>query len=429
MRDGRVSPLAASARVDVGAAGTMNGMNAFGIALLLLLAPQKPSPAEAEKLVARYFEAEAKERSDILARIALLDPLTPDAAKSWASKLLHRASRGGKSPSKARNYLYDEKEKRGLYLLGGKKPGNGGIFFGLHGGGVGEGDAGSAQGSWNGVVSGQGWLAVFPEVLEKTEAAWGDEPTERFVLDLLETMKRTFKIDTNRIYLGGHSMGGYGAWTIGGRHADLFAGLVAFAGAATPYLEGQKVVGIQDGLCPNLRTGPIYIYHSRDDPQVGYEANEFAAAELGRLSREHGGYEHVLELVDGRGHSFPNPTPAIEWLEKKARDPRPKKIVWQPFRRWKRMFYWLWWETPKIGTTLVAEITAPNVFDVKGPEPIEGLSILLDERNADLDKELVVKVNGREAFRGKVARCLDAMLLTAAERSDREMLFVARVRL
>ena len=46
-----------------------------------------------------------------------------------------------------------------------------------------------------------------PEVLEKTEAAWGDEDTEKFVLELIEGMKRTLKIDTNHIYLGGHSMG------------------------------------------------------------------------------------------------------------------------------------------------------------------------------------------------------------------------------
>src|SRR5262245_29244628 len=126
--------------------------------------------------------------------------------------------KGEKSPEKARNFLYDEKAKKGLYLLSAKGGGSGGLFFGLHGGGEGAGDAETAQGPWAGAVGGRGWIGVYPEVLEKTEAAWGDEPTEKFVLELIEVMKRTYKIDTNRIYLGGHSMGGYGTWTLGGRN-------------------------------------------------------------------------------------------------------------------------------------------------------------------------------------------------------------------
>ncbi|HET6204447.1 MAG TPA: alpha/beta hydrolase-fold protein [Planctomycetota bacterium] len=401
---------------------------------LALLAPllQKPSPTEVDKLVPRYFEAPARERVEILKKLETLDPLTPDGVKSWSKRLLALAAKGPKSPAKGRNFLYDEKAGRGLYLLGGKRPGSGSLFLGLHGGGAGAGSADEAMGPWNGAISGKGWLAVYPEVLEKTAAAWGDEPTEKFVLELIETMKRTFKVDTNRIFLGGHSMGGYGTWTIGGRHADLFAGLLAFSGAPTPYVDAdKKVVAIKEGVIPNLRNLPIWSYHSKDDPNVGVEATQAAIAELKRLAAEHGGYEHTYDEVDLRGHEFPNPVPPLEWIAKRVRDPRPKKVVWQPApeRPWKRMFYWLLWDPPKANEIVVAERVAPNDFAVKVATGSTGLSLLLDERLADFGKEVVVRVNGTEKFRARVAPSLATMLLTAAERNDPEMLFLARVAL
>ncbi|MGH7149309.1 MAG: hypothetical protein ACREIU_01360, partial [Planctomycetota bacterium] len=226
------------------------------------------------------------------------------------------------------------------------------------------------------------------------------------------------------------SMGAHGTWTLGGWHADLFAGLLAFAGSPTPYLEpGKKVVGVTEGVLPNLRNLRLWSYHSKDDPNVAIGATQAAIAELKRLAAEHGGYEHRYEEVDHRGHDFPNPIPPLEWVAERARDPRPAKIVWQPVRPAKRMFYWLFWDPPRTDATLVAERVAPNEFALRLEGGFEGLSVLLDERLADFSKEVLVRVNGSERFRGKVAPSLATMLLTAAERNDPEMLFPARVRL
>lgn len=399
-------------------------------------APQgkKPGPADLDKLLTKLFDAPEAERAKILLELESADPLTAAAAKGWSKKLLTLAAKGPKLGEKARNYFYDEKAKKGLYLLGGKSGGNL-LFFGLHGGGAGSGDAETAKSPWNGIVTGEGWAAIFPEVLEKTEAAWGDEITEKYVLELLEAAKRTQKIDTNRIYLGGHSMGGYGTWTIGGRNADQFAGLMAFAGAATPYRDpknSKHILGIQEGILPNLRNVPIYVYHSKDDPQVDFETNDFAIKELDNLQKEHGGYEHQFEATDGKGHAFPDPRPAVDFIHKHARDPRPKKFVWQPLRRWKRMFYWLWWDNPDASAIVIAEVKAKNEIEIitkNLKEPPQGLSVLLDERLVDLEKDVVIKLNGEEKFRGRVARSLAVLAMTALERRDPEMLFSARVKL
>lgn len=57
---------------------------------------------------------------------------------------------------------------------------------------------------------------------------------EKDVLDVIATVRRDYRIDGSRIYLMGHSMGGYGTWSIAMNHPDLFAALgpVAGGGAA-----------------------------------------------------------------------------------------------------------------------------------------------------------------------------------------------------
>ncbi|MFN0205270.1 MAG: hypothetical protein ACKVS6_03020 [Planctomycetota bacterium] len=397
---------------------------------------KKLGAGDAEKILSKLFDAKDTDRTEMFAQLDAFEPLKTSDVKNWSKKLMTLAQKGPKLEEKGRSYLYDPKAKKGLYLSGGKS-GSNSLFFGLHGGGVGQGDAESAKSPWNGAITGEGWLAIYPEVIEKTEAAWGDDITERFVLDLLEHAKRTYKLDTNKIFMGGHSMGGYGTWTLGGRHADLFAGLVAFAGAATPYRDrnnAKKIEGIVEGHLPNLRNIPIFVYHSKDDPRVDFETNEYAVQELGRLQKEHGGYSHKYDFVDGKGHDFPDPKPGLEFIHKSVRDPRPKKIVWQPLHKWKRMFYWIYWDDPIPASIVVAELKNKNEIDitVKVKDKIEepkGFSVLLDDRLVDLEKEVTIRVNGAVKFNGKIPRSLATMALTAVERRDPEMLFTARVKL
>jgi len=55
---------------------------------------------------------------------------------------------------------------------------------------------------------------------------------ERDVLAAIEDVARDYRIDPNRIYLEGHSMGGTGSWQIGVHHPDLFAAIAPVCGNA-----------------------------------------------------------------------------------------------------------------------------------------------------------------------------------------------------
>jgi predicted esterase len=402
----------------------------------------KLSPAKVKELVGRVFAAKPEERDallkDLPKQFGAADMLTAADAKKWLPLVVEamRAPVKGRARLAATgtNYLYDEKSKRGKYIVAGDARAKQ-LVICLHGGGAGEGSAESAVSGFGGAFHKMDkTVVIYPEVLEKTEHGWTDDDTEQFILDLIETAKRSHPIDTNHVYITGHSMGGFGTWTLGARYADLFGGLAAFAGAPTPYFDPKnsgRVIGIQDGVLPNLMNLPIFVYQSGDDRNVPAVTNDFALPELDKLraATHDQGYEHVYERVEGRGHQFPEkgPGPGVEWATRHARNPRPKKVVWQPVRAWKKSFYWIHSEKPSLGKTLTVEVTAPNTIDVTGDATSKGLTLYLDDRLVDLEKEVTVKVDGKEVFRQVAKIHLSTMVETAAERADAEYVFGARV--
>ncbi len=321
---------------------------------------------------------------------------------------------------------------RGRVLVSGKPSKT--LFLGLHGGGEGEGDASSAQSA----MGGGGWWWLYPEVLEKTARGWTDSGTEAFVVDLIRAAKRTGKVDPDRIYIAGHSMGGFGAWTIGAHHADLFAGIGAYAGAPIPiWRTGEEgvVEAIQPGILPNVFGLRLFVYQSDDDKNVPPATNDFAVTMLREVWKPTypDGFDFRYEHVHGRGHAAPAEgyRPSLEWLAERPRDPRPPAFLWQPALGWKRQFYWVRWERPEIGALLEVRAREGNVCDItvhEGADDLSGLSVLVGPPLFDPDGEIVIRVNGEERFRGKAERRLSTLLLTLPA-VDEGLLFDARVEL
>ncbi|MCR2821102.1 prolyl oligopeptidase family serine peptidase [Lederbergia panacisoli] len=85
---------------------------------------------------------------------------------------------------------------------------------------------------------------------------WTSETNLNLIIDLIETLKKNYPIDPDRIYITGISMGGMGTWSLIQSHPELFA-------AAIP------VCGIGDvNLAGNLVNLPIWVTHSADDTTV-----------------------------------------------------------------------------------------------------------------------------------------------------------------
>jgi pimeloyl-ACP methyl ester carboxylesterase len=399
-------------------------------ALVLLLAAP-----DLDKLAAQYFEADGARRAEILREIEPADAIPLADVPKWRAKLLKLAAQSGRRLKKSgTEYWYDEKTKRGKYMVAGAG-GKGGLVIALHGGGQGAGDAGEAHGTFAPIASKHGCICIAPEVLEKTERGWTTSGTEEFLLELIEAAKRTWKtIPHDRVYMVGHSMGGYGSWTVGAHHADLFAGLGPYAGAPTPYtVDGQpytEVTGIQEGVIPNLRNVALHVYQSLDDKQVPPAPNVFANRMVLDWQKDHGGYNYKYVEVNGQGHGAPpgGHKVGFDWLYQFRRDPRPKYVLWEPVLPYKRMFYWLWWDHPVAKTLVKAVVKAPNEIEIDlGGQPRRGFRLLLDADLVDLAKEVIVREGSEVVFQGAVSPTLSTMLMTAAERFDSQFVFPARI--
>ena len=73
------------------------------------------------------------------------------------------------------------------------------------------------------------------------------------VMHLIDLAIEQHAIDTNRIYLTGLSMGGFGTWQIASHHPDRFAAIVPICGGGTPHMAFK------------LRNTPVWVFHGSKD--------------------------------------------------------------------------------------------------------------------------------------------------------------------
>ena len=102
---------------------------------------------------------------------------------------------------------------------------------------------------------------------------WQNEP----LLKLLAHVSATCAVDTNRVYLTGLSMGGYGTWSLGLRHPEKFAAIVPICGG------GQMIDALLAGDARALRTLGVWAFHGAKDPVVPLEESERMVNALKRV--------------------------------------------------------------------------------------------------------------------------------------------------
>jgi dienelactone hydrolase len=316
----------------------------------------------------------------------------------------------------------DDAKVRGRLYIDGATAKPKGLLIGLHGGGLGSGDASSSRESYQSLLSKRGWVGLFPEVLEKTEHGWTDSGTEEWLVRLVDQALAEYGVPPDHVYMTGHSMGGYGTWVVGARHADLFAALAVSAGAPTPvYGNSKTIIDVQRGVVPNLRNMPLVVFQSTDDPRVPPDANQAAVQRVAVAKEKFGGYDDfVYWEVHDREHGFPEggPNALIERIEGFTRKPWPQKVVWEPVLPWKHRFFWLEWAEPKLRTTVIAEVFPAErriAVLVEGGDGT-GLGLLLTPELLPLGAEsgeLAIELNGEEVYRGVPEPRFDTWLRTA----------------
>ena len=135
--------------------------------------------------------------------------------------------------------------------------------------------------------------------------SWGGLPQlvtrDTIVFALMHALKQEFSIDPDRLYVAGHSLGGYGTWYFIGAHPGVFAAAIPLSGAGDP------------ALAKNMANVAIWAFHGETDRNVPVEGSRDVIKAIQRA----GGHPRYTEFANV-GH-YLNPsldaTPGIfDWL-------------------------------------------------------------------------------------------------------------------
>lgn len=392
---------------------------------------------------------------------------------SWKglSKALNDAFFPLRKPEEGKTWLGDDKEN-GIKIDGhpcfyyikvpkGYSPSKATpLLVALHGGGEGAGDGSEAMGTMGSHLQDR-CLVAAPTAPGLPSGAWAYPRGIRTTRAIIKEMDERYNIDHNRIYVGGHSMGGYGGYFHAVWWPDRFAGHTSAAGGIT--------AGVVNDL-EILYNTPLFVVHGVQDTKQAYWSYvECADRMIKKLPLKPQWYEFVGLPDAGHGFSSQYHKRACEWMFEHIRTPFPKKVVCtvprvnnpeaireMPGEEPGGRCFWVEilarsgrdFNTPAkvvaefdaktntvtVTTPLIQRVKHPNQQPdhpdstlIEMPNTVTRIGICLSDDMMDLDKPVTITCNGEQVFKGIVERKVDFLLDKLVETGDPASAFAAMV--
>lgn len=104
----------------------------------------------------------------------------------------------------------------------------------------------------------------FPFIVVSPQCPPGDRWTKKteVLIHLLDDIVARYDVDTERIYLTGLSMGGYGTWSLASEYPERFAAIVPICGGGRRY------------MAMKLKDVPVWAFHGAKDNVVPLKESE-----------------------------------------------------------------------------------------------------------------------------------------------------------
>lgn len=164
------------------------------------------------------------------------------------------------------------------------------------------------------IAEARGYIVVCPK--GRGPAAMYLGTAERDVLDVLKDVKREYAIDNDRVYLMGHSMGGYGTWSVAVNNPDLFVALAPISGGGNPLVVAKLKA---------ITNVPWIVVHGDKDPTVSVEESR----KMVKAGKELGIEIKYLEVPGGDHSSIAVPAfkDIFDWFDAHKRQPAGAKAA------------------------------------------------------------------------------------------------------
>jgi len=174
-----------------------------------------------------------------------------------------------------------------------------------------------------------GVTVVMPEA--RGEGGWYESEAELDFFEVWRDVVSHYRIDSNRVYLAGMSMGGYGTWRLAELYPDLFSRAIVWSGLLTTQDDNMQ------DLFGNTSNVPLFVVHGALDPLVPVNGPETWMANYASVG--HGTYRYLLYANRSHETTFPGTTErwVLSWLAGlPVRQTNPVRVSYKLFHKYQQ---------------------------------------------------------------------------------------------
>lgn len=283
-----------------------------------------------------------------------------------------------------------------------------------------------------GQASRHGYIVVAPKWSAASQTKYEYSAKEHnVVLTALRDATRRFSIDSDRVFISGHALGGDAAWDIAVSHPDLWAGMVLI-GAKSDY--GKDSPLYTTFYEKNPKNFPMYfVFGELDNGKMADNAsvlNDYFDPK----------YDTVVVQYKGRGneHFFEEILRIFEWMNLQQRS-MPTEFEVDSMRPWDNFFWFtefekfptrtmvspFEWPKTKPSSSQIEAKVGKNRVNVRSGGATR-TTVWLSPEFIDFDERMEISVNGKKV-RDDFQPDLEIMLEDARTRSDRQHVFWSKV--
>jgi len=124
-----------------------------------------------------------------------------------------------------------------------------------------------ARGEWN-----QPFIVVSPQC--PADAWWTDGLQTDTLEALLDHIEKNYRVDKNRIYVTGLSMGGFGTWRLATENPQRFAAIAPICGGGDPF------------HAKRIKELPVWVFHGAKDDVVPILSSEIMVNALKQVGND-----------------------------------------------------------------------------------------------------------------------------------------------
>ncbi|MFQ5410949.1 MAG: prolyl oligopeptidase family serine peptidase [Phycisphaerae bacterium] len=238
----------------------------------------------------------------------------------------------------------------------------------------------------------------FITIMPQARTMWFRGEDAAAIWAILERVCAQYRVDRERLYITGFSMGGFGTWELAAARPDIFAAAVPICGVAN-----------SDTL-PNIKRLPVWAFHGKLDKNVPVSGSREAVAELKRIGAKprYTEYPDLGHQCWDRAYSLTHKR-LYQWLLEHRRRKPPRRIEYVFSSRRARV----WWlagrveKDRKTPARIRAEITKDHRILIDS-EGVAAWSIQSEGKPLKPGTKISVTWNGESVWEGLFQGRLDS---------------------